>query len=148
MLLKRETFERLCLAREMLRADHATPESVSRVARAIGVSPFHFIRQFDALFGRTPHQDRIEFRLARARWRLTVDADSATDICFDLGCSSLGSFSDCFARRVGMPPSAYRARARAIIQVPGLPPPDLFPGCLSLMGRLPAAALAISEKRV
>ena len=53
MLLKRETFERLCLAREMLRAEHETPESVSRIARALGASPFHFIRQFDALFGRT-----------------------------------------------------------------------------------------------
>jgi AraC-like DNA-binding protein len=60
----------------------------------------------------------------------------------EVGFSSLGSFSDLFARRVGMPPSAWRHRARAMVTVPGVPPKELFPGCLLLM----PAAFAIFEK--
>jgi AraC-like DNA-binding protein len=146
MLLDRAAFQRLCLARGLLHDAAIEAPTIERIARTIGVSPFHFIRQFEAVFGRTPHQYRIEVRLARARWLLAADRGSVTDVCFDLGCSSLGSFSDWFARRVGVPPSAYRARARAMVQVPGLPPPELFPGCLSLMSRLPASAFAIFEK--
>ena len=57
--------------------------------------------------------------------------------------SSLGSFSDLFARRVGTSPSAYRRRMRTMVQVPGGLEPVLAPGCLSLM----AAAFAVFEKR-
>ena len=106
------------------------------------MSPFHFIRQFSALFGDTPHQFRIQARLDRAKELLALGNDSVTDICLDVGFSSLGSFSDLFARRVGMPPSAYRRRARSMVVVPGVVPQELFPGCLTLMG----AAFAIFEK--
>lgn len=54
--------------------------------------------------------------------------------------SSLGSFSDLFLRRIGTTPFVYQRRARSMVQVPGELPHDLFPGCLSLMGRLPASA--------
>ena len=60
----------------------------------------------------------------------------------ELGFSSLGSFSDMFARRVGLPPSNYRRRVRSTMTVPGVLPGELTPGCLSLM----AAAFAIFEK--
>ena len=54
-----------------------------------------------------------------------------TDVCMEVGFSSLGSFSALFARRVGEAPSAFRRRVRSV--------GDLTPGCLSLMGRLPIA---------
>jgi AraC-like DNA-binding protein len=122
---------------------HDRPMTIDEVAREAAMSPFHFIRQFSALFGNTPHQVRIQSRLDRAKHLLARGDHSVTDVCMDVGFSSLGSFSDLFARRIGMPPSAYRRRARTMVTVPGTVPKELFPGCLSLMG----AAFAILEKR-
>lgn len=106
------------------------------------MSPFHFIRQFQAVFGETPHQYRIQARLDRAKYLLAVTDASVTDVCMDVGFSSLGSFSDWFARRVGSAPSLYRQRVRSEMTTPGVLPETHTPGCLTLMG----AAFAISEK--
>ena len=65
-----------------------------------------------------------------------------TDVCMDVGFSSLGSFSALFTRRIGEAPSAYQRRVRAMVQVPGSIPADLTPGCLTLMGHLPPSAFA------
>jgi AraC-like DNA-binding protein len=141
-MLATDTFLRLCRARDLLREVHDSPLTVENVARESGMSPFHFIRQFTALFGTTPHQFRIQARIDRAKYLLALGDDSVTDICMDVGFSSLGSFSHLFATRVGVPPSAYRRRTRPMVVVPGIPPLQLFPGCLSLM----AAAFATFEK--
>src|SRR6476660_8860627 len=132
-MLTRSTFRRLCSAREMLRetADHAV--SIREVARAASMSPFHFIRQFEAVFGATPHQFRIQTRLDRAKQLLALSDYSVTDVCLEVGFSSLGSFSDLFARRVGAPPSAYRRRMCSIMPVPGQLPAESTPACLTLM---------------
>jgi AraC-like DNA-binding protein len=142
-MVTHESFTRLCGARDLLREVHDRPLTIDEVARAAAMSPFHFIRQFTALFGDTPHQFRIRARIERARYLLAVDDQPVTRVCMDVGCASLGSFSDLFARRVGTPPSEYRRRARAMITVPGTIPKTLFPGCLNLMG----AAFATFEKR-
>ena len=110
-MLNPDSFARLCRARDMLREVHDRPWTIDEVARSAGMSPFHFIRQFTALFGDTPHQFRIRARLDRARHLLAMEDRSVTRVCMDVGCSSLGSFSDLFARRVGMAPSAYQRRA-------------------------------------
>ncbi len=144
MLLRHDAFGRLCRAREMLGEVREQPLSIQDVAREAGMSPFHFIRRFEALFGLTPHQFRMRARLDDAKV-LLARGHSVTEVCFEVGFESLGSFSDLFARRVGMPPSAYRRSARVQVQIPGVQvpgafPPLLFPGCLSLMGYLPASA--------
>jgi AraC-like DNA-binding protein len=140
MLLKHDAFGRLCRARELLGEVRERPLSIKHVAREIRMSPFHFIRQFEALFGLTPHQFRIQLRLDQAKHLLAMGEHSITDVCMEVGMSSLGSFSGLFARRVGATPSSYQHRARAMVQVPGNFPRDLFPGCLSLMGCLPLSA--------
>ena len=157
MLLRHESFRRLCRARELLcgagspsdiaggiAGDLDEPLSVEDVARAVAMSPSHFTRQFEALFGATPHQLRIQARLERARHLLAAGRHSVTEVCMEVGFSSLGSFSGLFTRRIGATPSAYRRRMRSMIQVPGAPPPALVPGCLSLMGHLPADAFRSS----
>lgn len=136
-------FRRLCRARDHLRDCGERAPSIDELARAAGLSPFHFIRRFHALFGVTPHQYRIRARLDRARELLALSDYSVTDVCMEVGFSSLGSFSDLFARRVGVAPSAYRRRLRSRMIVPGRLPQDVVPGCLQLM----AAAFAISEKQ-
>ena len=114
--------------------------SLRMIARAAGISPFHFIRQFEALFGITPHQLRIRERLDRAKLLLASGNFTVTEVCMEVGMSSLGSFSELFQRRIGAPPSEYLRRARSMIVVPGMLPEKLFPGCLSMMGQLPADA--------
>ena len=143
-MLTKTTFARLCRARDRLAdgPDSGRPVSIRDIANDAAMSPFHFIRQFEALFGATPHQFRMQVRLDRAKRLLALSDYSVTDVCFEVGFSSLGSFSDLFARRVGAPPSIYRRQIRSSVPV-GEWPARVMPGCLTLM----AMAFAISEKQ-
>jgi AraC-like DNA-binding protein len=120
-------FRRLCRARAILEADDDATKTIAGVAREVGLSPFHLIRCFRALFGATPHQLRTRARLERAQ-RLLGEGRSVTDACLTVGFSSPGSFSHLFARRVGIAPSAYRRRPFSR---------ESAPGCISLMASLP-----------
>ncbi len=142
-MLTKGAFIGLCRARDMLRETHDRPLSIREVAREAAMSPFHFIRQFEAMFGETPHQFRIQARLDRAKDLLALSDYSVTDVCMEVGFTSLGSFSHLFARRVGAAPSVYRRQIRSIMQVPGVLPREVTPGCLTLMG----VAFAIFEKQ-
>ena len=136
-MLTAEKLVVLSRARDQLCDTTAEGPSVREVAAAASLSTGLFIRQFAALFGETPHQMRTRARIERAKRLLANEGANVTDACFEVGFSSLGSFSALFRRRVGMSPSEYRARFVG---------QDLQPGCLSLMGA-PAIG-AISEKRV
>ncbi len=142
MLLRHDAFRRLCRARDLLVEVPEDPRSVEDIAREVGISPFHFIRQFESVFGLTPHQFRIQSRLDRARQLLAAGQRSVTDVCMEVGFSSLGSFSDSFSRRVGTSPSAYQRRLRPLVHVPGTLPQELVPGCLSLMASLPPSTFS------
>jgi AraC-like DNA-binding protein len=132
MLVDARTLRRLCRARDVLREDTAI--TVRDVARDAGISPFHFIRQFEAVFGATPHRFRTQARLERACTLLSA-GQSVTEVCFAVGFSSVGSFSALFSRSVGTAPSAYR---RQFVQVAW--PRPVIPGCYGLMGALPRDA--------
>lgn len=144
VLLTPDGFRRLCRARDLLSEVDAggdeAPISVAELASRVGISRFHFIRQFHAVFGATPHQLRIQARLDLAKNLLAAGHHSVSEVCVEVGFSSLGSFSTLFSRRIGTTPSDYRRRARAMVQVPGALPPRLIPGCLTLMAWLPAGA--------
>ena len=141
-MLAGSSFTHLCRARDLLREVHDQPVSIRCVAREAAMSPFHFIRQFAAIFGETPHQFRIRARLERAKHLLALSDYSVTDVCMEVGLSSLGSFSTLFAHRFGSAPSEYRRQLRSLMTVPVILPAVLEPGCLSLMAR----AFAILEK--
>ena len=81
------------------------------------MSPFHFLRSFSRVFGETPHAFVQRLRLERAKDRLARGA-SVTEVCFDVGYASLGSFSSLFARRVGLPPSQWQRTVRRQVAVP------------------------------
>jgi len=138
VLLRHEGFRRLCRARDLLLETRERPLTIHELARDVQISPFHLIRQFEAVFGATPHQFRQASRLELARQLLASGQHSVTDVCMEVGFSSLGSFSTLFAQRVGETPTAYRRRTRTLVSVPGRFSP-LTPGCLSLMGMLPRA---------
>jgi AraC-like DNA-binding protein len=142
VLLRHEGFRRLCQARELLLDVRESPLSIKDLAREVRISPFHLIRQFEAVFGDTPHQFRQASRIELARHLLATGQQSVTEVCMEVGFSSLGSFSVLFTRRVGETPSEYQRRMRPMVTVPGIVPRELTPGCLTLMGRLPASAFS------
>ena len=138
--LTTEAFSDLCRARALMRSPR--PVGIRQAAAAARLSPFQFIRRFKGLFGETPHQLRIAARIDRARRLLALTDRPVTEVCLDVGFSSLGSFSALFARRVGRSPSGYRTEIRSTIPAAERPA-VLYPGCLSLMG----AAFATLEKQ-
>ena len=137
----RRGFLQLCRARDLLADVAATNLSIADAARAASLSSFHFIRRFEAVFGETPHQFRTRERLTAAR-RLLARGHSVTDVCLDVGFSSLGSFSALFAREVGISPARYQRNLRSSVFVPDWTPHP--PSCLLWMGG--PDAIAIFEK--
>lgn len=101
------------------------------------MSPHHFIRRFGAVFGVTPKQCQLDARIERAKRLLTLTEAPVTDVAFEVGFASLGSFSHLFARRTGASPSRYRARTRPWVERPGRLPERLVPGCFALMAAPP-----------
>src|SRR6186713_261459 len=91
--------------------DFAKPLDVPALARMALMSPGHFSRSFRAAFGETPYSYLMTRRIERAKALLRRGDLSVTDVCFAVGCSSLGSFSSRFTELVGESPSAYRARS-------------------------------------
>ena len=105
-----DRFSRLWLARNLVMNRVEEPMSVSALARHSGMSVFHFLRQFRTVFGVTPHRLSSQVRLMRARELLRNSKLSITEICFDCGYESLGSFSALFHRVEGCSPRYYRSR--------------------------------------
>ena len=89
----------------------AQPLDVPQLARIAEVSEAHFSRTFRATFGETPHRYLQRRRVERAMFLLRSTDRSVTDICFDVGFTSLGTFSRTFRDIVGESPVAYRRRA-------------------------------------
>ena len=93
--------------------DYAQPLDVAALARTAYMSAGHFSRSFRAAFGETPYSYLMTRRIERAKALLRRGDLSVTEVCFAVGCTSLGSFSARFTELVGESPSAYRARNHA-----------------------------------
>ncbi len=101
---------RLRRARDTMDRDYASPLDVPALARVALMSPGHFSRSFRAAYGETPYNYLMTRRIERAKALLRRGDLSVTDVCIEVGCTSLGSFSSRFTELVGESPSAYRAR--------------------------------------
>jgi len=99
---------RLLRARDAMDRAYAEPLDVRAVAAVAHVSEAHFIRSFRAVFGETPHHYLQRRRVERSMFLLRETDRSVTDICLDVGFSSLGTFSRTFRDIVGETPTAYR----------------------------------------
>ncbi|HEY9373427.1 helix-turn-helix transcriptional regulator [Streptomyces sp.] len=108
-----EDLARLRRARDQMDRDYAQPLDVTALARTALMSPGHFSRSFRAAYGETPYSYLMTRRIERAKALLRRGDLSVTDVCFEVGCTSLGSFSSRFTELVGESPSAYRARDHA-----------------------------------
>ncbi|MEV6905707.1 helix-turn-helix transcriptional regulator [Amycolatopsis sp. NPDC051071] len=105
--------------RDRIDRDYAQPLDVEALARGVHVSAGHLSREFRAAYGESPYSYLMTRRIERAKMLLRRGDMSVTEICFDVGFSSLGTFSTRFSELVGMSPSAYRKQAED--EVRGMP---------------------------
>jgi AraC-like DNA-binding protein len=106
-----ESNRRLLRARDTMDRSYAQPLDVPALARIAHVSEAHFIRTFRDTFGETPHRYLQRRRVERAMFLLAQTDRSVSDVCLDVGFTSLGTFSRTFRAIVGCTPSEHRARA-------------------------------------
>jgi AraC-like DNA-binding protein len=99
----------LLRAKDLADGRYFEPLTVADLARAAGLSPAHFSREFRKAYGEAPHQYLLTRRLERAAALLRNTDRSVTEICFDVGLSSVGSFTTSFRRVYGRTPRDYRS---------------------------------------
>jgi transcriptional regulator GlxA family with amidase domain len=104
--------------RDRMDREYAEPLDVEALARGVNMSAGHLSREFKAAYGESPYSYLMTRRIERAMALLRRGDMSVTDICFEVGCSSLGTFSTRFTELVGVPPSVYREQAQARAGLP------------------------------
>jgi len=111
---------RLRRVRDRIDREYAQPLDVEALARDAHMSAGHFSRQFRLAYGESPYSYLMTRRVERAMALLRLGDLRVTEVCFAVGCSSLGTFSSRFTELVGIPPSAYRRQAAR--PMAGVPP--------------------------
>ena len=99
----------LLRAKDLIDARFRDPLDVPTLAAVAHLSPAHFTREFRRVFGETPHQYLLTRRLERAAAMLSNTDRSVSEICFEVGLSSVGSFTTSFRRVYGTTPTEYRS---------------------------------------
>jgi AraC-like DNA-binding protein len=117
-------------ARDAMDRSYAEPLDVAALARLAHVSSAHFSRTFRATFEETPHRYLQRRRVERAMFLLRTTRRSVTEICLDVGFTSLGTFSRTFSTVVGEPPSTYRRRG----------PLPVAPSCFGMSWHRPSSS--------
>jgi transcriptional regulator GlxA family with amidase domain len=137
-----ELLRRLLRAKDRMDAASNEDWPVQRLARVSGVSAAHFARSFKEAFGVPPHRYLLSRRIERATTLLRDDNLSITEIAFQTGWKSLGTFGRTFRDVTGESPGALRARQKAA-------PYDLesVPACFLRAAHRPDLTIAVSEKR-
>jgi AraC-like DNA-binding protein len=106
--------------RDRIDREYAQPLDVEALAHGVYMSGGHLSRQFRLAYGEPPYSYLMTRRIERAMALLRRGDLSVTEVCFAVGCSSLGTFSTRFTELVGMPPSVYRREATGAME--GIPP--------------------------
>jgi AraC-like DNA-binding protein len=134
-LLHDDTFRRLCRARDLLASDYQSRVMLEHAARQACLSEFHFHRLFRNVFGETPHDFVTRLRMDRARQMLASER-TVTEVCFEIGYGSLGTFSSKFRAQFGRSPVEFQREVRRIFGYSAPWRVLMVPGCF-----LQAAAL-------
>jgi transcriptional regulator GlxA family with amidase domain len=112
-----DELRRLRRARDRMDREYAQPLDVPALACTALMSTAHFSRRFREAYSETPYSYLMTRRIERAKALLRRGDLSVTEVCFEVGCTSLGSFSARFTELVGETPSAYRARDHGELRV-------------------------------
>jgi transcriptional regulator GlxA family with amidase domain len=136
---ERANLAHLRRARDLMDREYATRLDVAALARTALMSPAHFSRRFRAAYGETPYSYLMTRRIERAKALLRRGDLSVTEVCFAVGCTSLGSFSARFTELAGETPTGYRARNHDALAA--------VPGCIAKELTRPIRKRAGSEKR-
>jgi AraC-like DNA-binding protein len=136
-----EDLARLRRVRDRIDREYARPLNVEALARGAHMSAGHLSRQFRAAYGESPYSYLMTRRIERAMALLRRGDLSVTEVCFEVGCSSLGTFTTRFTELVGMPPGAYRrAEARRAAAE--------MPSCLARQVTRPVRAKSVTPTSV
>jgi transcriptional regulator GlxA family with amidase domain len=127
-----DELRRLRRARDLMDREFAQPLDVAALARTAFMSTAHFSRRFREAYGETPYSHLMTRRIERAQALLRRGELSVTEVCFAVGCTSLGSFSARFTQILGETPSAYRARDHSEL--------ELVPACQAMVLMRPRKA--------
>jgi transcriptional regulator GlxA family with amidase domain len=126
--------------RDRMDREYAQPLDVEALASGVHMSAGHLSRQFKLAYGESPYSYLMTRRIERAMALLRVGDLSVTEVCFAVGCSSLGTFSTRFSELVGVPPSTYRDQtARAAAEMPS---------CVSKQVTRPVRAKSIRNESI
>jgi transcriptional regulator GlxA family with amidase domain len=120
---------RLRRVRDRMDREYAQPLDVEALARGVNMSAGHLSRQFRQAYGEPPYAYLMTRRIERAMALLRRGDLTVTEVCFEVGCQSLGTFSTRFTELVGVPPSTYREQAAAATAG--------MPACLSKQVTIP-----------
>lgn len=124
--------------RDRVDREYAHPLDVEALARGANMSAGHLSRQFKAAYGESPYSYLMTRRIERAMALLRGSDLSVTEICFEVGCSSLGTFSTRFTELVGVPPSVYRNQFAFAV--------DGLPSCVAKQVTRPVRAKLIRNE--
>ena len=130
-----ELNRRLLRARDAMDRAYAQPLDIPAIAAVAYLSEAHFIRSFRAAFGETPHRYLQRRRVERSMFLLRETDRSVTDICFDVGFTSRGTFSRTFQEIVGESPSEYRKGHWPLVA----------PNCFQMWGTRPMVAAGAAQ---
>jgi transcriptional regulator GlxA family with amidase domain len=117
---RRRDLTRLRQVRDRMDREYAQPLDVDALARGVHMSAGHLSRAFRRAYGESPYSYLMTRRIERAMALLRCGELSVTEVCFAVGCASLGTFSTRFTELVGMSPREYRRRGSG--GAPALPP--------------------------
>jgi len=138
--LHADTYRRLMRAREFIDECYDQPLDLEQISGEACLSRYHFLRLFRRAFNKTPHQYLTQRRIEKAKELLSSSGLTVTDVCFEVGFESLGSFSSLFHKHVGHPPITYRA----IVFERRLERQQRVPACFLMMHRVEGFAPAKS----
>jgi len=131
-------FERLNIGRDYIANNYQTPLSLSGIAKCSYMSPYHFLRAFKDTYGETPNEFLIRLRVEQAKKMLITGNFSVSEICEEVGYTSLGSFSSLFVKKVGVAPTLYRRKLWALSAEAYRFPSQTIPACYAynFLGKL------------
>ena len=128
-----QTYRSLANARDFMRDAYGRPINLPDISARANLSPYHFLRVHKLAYGETPHEFLTRLRIERAKTLLARGSHNVSETCFEVGFSSLGSFSTLFSQKVGLTPSEYRRHVRSVVAIPRTLRPLFVPSCFYAM---------------